>query len=1238
MKKKFELKCNKIKGISFHKTRQNWVAIGLFTGEVQIWDFRNGFKIAEFKDSEVCIRSIDFHPLQCLLVAAGDDFTIRGYDYSENKKAFELKGHVDFVRTVQFHNELPWLLSCSDDQTLRIWNWQSKTQLSVITGHSHYVMCARFHPSKDLIGSGSLDSNLRIWDFSKLKSRFSSSHGTVYMLSNDVEATVVAETHTKGINWIEFHPTEDLVATCSDDKLVKVWKFTTSGAYEEIGLHGHASNVSSVLFTPDGKHLISNSEDFQVRYWDLKTGLCLQKFTVGEERQWALAMHPELPLVATGGDKSLVILSLNSEKVQFDANKYGVLVYFSPKDLILKAFILSTGATMNLNSPNKLRSNDTSERKLARSLFLNPFSQGLAVSGTVNMVISGQVVCHIFNGIIGESISITPNKAKQAVFLSNEKVLMLDDELKLRLIKLQGLSLLNDFEVPFDVNAVFQGTAGKAFLQSGNRITFFDFLAKREMFTIEDEDFLEIKRVQWSNNKTYFVIVTKFSIHLFDKKGKKKCAKKEESKIKSTVWGPENVLFYNTHEHIKFVLRDGEIGLVRSINKIMFLSFYLNKKLIAFDINENFEEIELDMTEIEFKNAFLKKSTDDLKELLKQKSFLGKSMVSYLLNKKFNSIALQLTTDKETAFNLAFYSKNFMRAFELAKELNNPKYFDLLGNECLSFGIDDLAEQCFNLSDNKTKLLSLFSLKGSFAKIEQLKFEDTGSLFNKSLMSGNVEERIRILAETGQIYLAYSTALTYGFSDYARRFEQAYPEVKDKIKLSVGAKMNQGLVGLSPVNRTCKNLLMNTVESDDVRAAIEEDQDENTGVQLVSFGIPKEIEKTAGHDLAKPKPSESGLGKNENALVTSGLEVNPDEAEEAWGVDDEDVLNELQMEETGAPVRIDESTKRTDLFFKEEDPLKSKIKQTTSQANELFAIGEIEAGIKLLANQVGLKSISPLKTQVTELAAFNKCYSSIGMTGNTFFVNQLVKPNNRIHNRFNFEYFKTKFEAVLNLVTKAKLAEAIEQLNSINCLSILVWPNSLAEAETIQFLKLKTLHYSIALRAKLLSDKTADPKRKIELLLAMVCCELDPVHRLLILQLSINALVKLENYLHALILVRKYLKVCQENQNVAKDENILKMKKLETVCEQKGKNQHEFIFREKYLYESSILEKIDFENLIFYFPENVTENQLARCLFDGSVYSVSRKGGLCVFCEMCEIGFDQVQYSVVENFKRSLNK
>ena len=71
------------------------------------------------------------------------------------------------------------------------------------------------------------------------------------------------------VNGVAFHPTKNILASCSDDSTIKLWN-TDTGA-ELSTLRGHTDRVWSVCFSSDGKQLTSGSKDKTVRNWDLAT-------------------------------------------------------------------------------------------------------------------------------------------------------------------------------------------------------------------------------------------------------------------------------------------------------------------------------------------------------------------------------------------------------------------------------------------------------------------------------------------------------------------------------------------------------------------------------------------------------------------------------------------------------------------------------------------------------------------------------------------------------------------------------------------------------------------------------------------------------------------------------------------------------------------------------------------------------------------------------------------------------
>ncbi|XP_076890071.1 uncharacterized protein LOC143541039 [Bidens hawaiensis] len=207
-----------------------------------------------------------------------------------------LTGHVDDVLDLSWSRSR-LLLSSSMDKTVRLWDIETKNCLKIFS-HTDYVTCVQFNPADDdYFISGSLDAKVRIW---KIPDRYVVDwidlHEMVTAVgySNDGKVSVVGsnkgicrfyntadcklefkeqvELKTKkkpqpkkitGFQFPALHPSEVLVT--SADSRVRI----LDGTKTVQKFKGYKNNNSqlSADYSPDGKYIISASEDSQVYIW-----------------------------------------------------------------------------------------------------------------------------------------------------------------------------------------------------------------------------------------------------------------------------------------------------------------------------------------------------------------------------------------------------------------------------------------------------------------------------------------------------------------------------------------------------------------------------------------------------------------------------------------------------------------------------------------------------------------------------------------------------------------------------------------------------------------------------------------------------------------------------------------------------------------------------------------------------------------------------------------------------------
>ena len=116
--------------------------------------------------------------------------------------------------------------------------------------------------------------------------------------------------HTDTVESVAFSPDGKYVLTGSDDKTAKLWD-AASGA-EVRTFSGHTAKVESVAFSPDGNYVLTGSADNSAKLWDAATGALVRTFSEQtstvrtsvemKRSSHSVAFSPDGKYVLTGSD------------------------------------------------------------------------------------------------------------------------------------------------------------------------------------------------------------------------------------------------------------------------------------------------------------------------------------------------------------------------------------------------------------------------------------------------------------------------------------------------------------------------------------------------------------------------------------------------------------------------------------------------------------------------------------------------------------------------------------------------------------------------------------------------------------------------------------------------------------------------------------------------------------------------------------------------------------------------
>lgn len=204
------------------------------------------------------VLTIAAHPTLPYLVSGAVDGSVLVSDVEDPARSRALGDHGGFVWSVAMDAVGSRLASGSKDKTVRVWDLRSGHCLSTLTGHEDQVMAVTWNAAGSHIASGAIDGTVHVWNPEEW--------------SRTQRPCWSAKEHTEGVSALASHPTDDLFASGSEDRTVRIWSWTSDKCVRVLGGHSDAVKALAASAT----HLVSGSKDKCVRVWSWTTGECVR--------------------------------------------------------------------------------------------------------------------------------------------------------------------------------------------------------------------------------------------------------------------------------------------------------------------------------------------------------------------------------------------------------------------------------------------------------------------------------------------------------------------------------------------------------------------------------------------------------------------------------------------------------------------------------------------------------------------------------------------------------------------------------------------------------------------------------------------------------------------------------------------------------------------------------------------------------------------------------------------------
>lgn len=327
-------------------------------------------EIVVLRGHQAEVPLVRWNPVLPMIASGSGDCTARLWSLTASpESSVSLSHDTKDVTSLDFSPDGQHLLTGAMDGILRVWRSSDGQLVQQAPAHRGCVFNAKWNRGGSLIASVSKDKSALVWNPSTNQVVQQYVHSfpvlDIDWRDNTMFATAcvdrlvrvfdleggqpgqpirVFEGHQNDVNSVRFSPSGELLASCSDDRTVKVWNVGNPAAANLVhNLQGHNDAVFVIRWSPRQPNLLlSGSNDGCIRIWDITSGFCVGSLKEHKDGISAASFSPDGAFFASASaDGRILVWSVRDQKVvkSFSGESTAFDVSFSPQgDRIVASF------------------------------------------------------------------------------------------------------------------------------------------------------------------------------------------------------------------------------------------------------------------------------------------------------------------------------------------------------------------------------------------------------------------------------------------------------------------------------------------------------------------------------------------------------------------------------------------------------------------------------------------------------------------------------------------------------------------------------------------------------------------------------------------------------------------------------------------------------------------------------------------------------------------------------------